>query len=86
MVTYYVVQSFSVDRKRRLQADPPVLVASEGQAERMAKRLALCKVGVVAFSRKGDPKTGDWEDAVLIYREGGVPEEMAEELEFSQVA
>lgn len=88
MVTYYVVQSFSLDRKRRLQADPPVQVASEGQAKRMAARLAqsASKVGVVAFSRTGDPKTGDWDDAILIYRDGGVPSEVADELRHVEAA
>jgi hypothetical protein len=38
----------------------------------MADRFAAAKDGVVAFSRTGNPSTGDYEDAVIIYRAGDV--------------
>jgi hypothetical protein len=38
---------------------------------RAAARLALTAVSAVAFSRTGDPSTGDFEDAEIIKAFGG---------------
>lgn len=73
MITYFVVQSFDVNRKRQVQPDQPILAQSESQALRMAERLAERKTGVVAFSRTGDPSTGDYEDAIILAAYGYVP-------------
>lgn len=72
-VTYYVALPFV----RNEEGD---LVAGEAQdrqtahaAESLARRLAMDAAGAVAFSRTGDPATGDFEDAVVICSFGDVP-------------
>jgi len=75
MVTYFVVQSFQTGRKGIPFADMPVQVQSRGQAERLAARLAATKAAVVAFSRTGDPRTGEFDDAVTIALHGDLPED-----------
>ena len=42
-------------------------------AVREARRMATTSAGAVAFSRTGDPATGDFEEAVVIERFGEVP-------------
>ncbi|GGD31070.1 hypothetical protein [Aureimonas glaciei] len=78
MLTYFVVQTFEIGKRGMLIADPAVQMQSAGQATRTAERLALKKAGVVAFSRTGDPETGDFDDAKILYIHGQVPAEMAE--------
>lgn len=75
MITYFVVQSFSQGRKGTITADLPMQLPSGDQAKRRALRLSESKLGVVAFSRSGDPSTGDYEDAVVLARYGIIPEE-----------
>lgn len=79
MLTYFVVQSFSFGKKGIIIADLPVQVSSQEHALRMAERLALQKPAVVAFSRTGDPKAGEWDPAVILSMHGNVPEEVEEE-------
>ena len=83
MKTYYVVQTFSVNKRRQIQADEPRQAQSEGEALRLAQRLSEVKFGVIAFSRSGDPTTGDWDDAKILYQFGDFPEAQAEELRMS---
>ena len=45
---------------------------SAGAAERDARELALRHAGAVAFSRTGDPSTGEFEDAVILAQFGDV--------------
>ena len=45
---------------------------SAGAAERGARELALRHAGAVAFSRTGDPSTGEFEDAVILAQFGDV--------------
>ena len=78
MITYYVVQSFSQGRRGILIAGEPRQVPSQRQCEALAERLAEEAVAVVAFSRTGDPKTGDWEDAVVISQFGRIPDDVME--------
>ena len=42
-------------------------------AESLARRMAATAAGAVAFSRTGDPATGDFEDAVVLLQIGEVP-------------
>ena len=72
-VTYYVALPF-------IRTDEGDLVAGEAQekqtagaAVRAAQQMARTVPGAVAFSRAGDPATGDFEDAVVIQRFGEVP-------------
>jgi hypothetical protein len=77
--TVYVVQSFRAGRGTRLLADPPLACKSELTARRTAERLALSKVGVVAWSRAGDAELGDFdEEPVVFFRAGRMPAELDE--------
>ncbi len=75
MVTYFVVQSFSQGRRGAVVADMPIQVASADQATRKARKLAETHVAAVAFSRSGDPLTGEYDDAVLLGEYGSLPDE-----------
>ncbi len=77
MVTYYVVVGFQLGKGGILIAEQPRQIhGSEAQCIGTARRMAETRAGVVAFSRKGSPTTGDWEDAVVLFQSGIVPEEM----------
>lgn len=78
MKTYFVVQAFVVGRKGALIADMPREARDEAQAIRLAERLASNRAGVIAFSRTGDPTTGDYDDAVVLARHGRVPAELVD--------
>lgn len=76
MVTYFVVLGFQVGKGGVLVADEPREI--HGGQERCvsaAKRLSESRAGVIAFSRTGDPKLGDWDDAVVLWQDGIVPED-----------
>ena len=69
--TIYFVHSFNAGKGRNLQADAPVACKSATVAVRTAERLALSKLGVVAFSSTGDPEMGDYDDEpTVIFRNG----------------
>jgi hypothetical protein len=72
--TIYFVQSFNAGRGSNLKADAPIACKSETVAIRTAERLALSKLGVVAFSSSGDPEMGDYDDEpTVIFRNGQFP-------------
>ncbi|MEN5083744.1 hypothetical protein ABE438_14775 [Bosea sp. TWI1241] len=77
-MTYYVVQTFSRDRKG-LTIDEPVEKRSCAEALRASARARQTKVGAIVFSRTGSPATGDWDDAVIHEQWGQTPafEDMA---------
>ena len=56
--TSYFVQSFNAGKGGNLKADAPIACKSATVALRTAERLALSKLGVVAFSSTGDPEMG----------------------------
>jgi len=74
MIEYFVVQSFSRGNRGVLLPDLPVQATGEGHAKRMAERLSETKVGVLVFSRSGDPQTGEFEDAVILATYGDLPD------------
>lgn len=74
MVTYYVVQSFQRGNRGFLIPDEPRQAMSEGHARLLAFRLLEGRAGVIAFSRTGDPNTGEWGDAEIICHLGDCPE------------
>jgi hypothetical protein len=75
--TVYIVQSFRAGRGVRLVADPSVACKSEQTARRTAERLALSRVGVIAWSRTGDAELGDYdEDPIILFRAGRIPPEL----------
>ena len=65
--TSYFVQAFNAGRGRNLKADAPIACKTESGALRTAERLALSKLGVVAFSSTGDPEMGDYEDEPTVF-------------------
>lgn len=76
MVTYFVVQAYQAGKNGYLVPDEPRELPSERQAEMAARLLATTRPAVVAFSRTGDPVSGEWADAEVIYRAGELPDEL----------
>jgi hypothetical protein len=74
-VTYYVAQPFEITKGGHLVAGQPQQVQSATAAIRRAESLAG-KGGAIAFSRTGDPSSGDFEDAVVLKQFGQVPDEL----------
>ena len=72
--TIYFVQAFNAGRGGNLKADAPISCKTETSAIRTAERLALSKLGVVAFSSSGDAEMGDYDDEpTIIFRQGQFP-------------
>jgi hypothetical protein len=72
--TTYFVQAFNAGRGGSLKADAPIVCKSATGAVRTAERLALSKLGVVAFSSTGDAEMGDYDDEpTVIFRNGQLP-------------
>lgn len=78
MVTYYVAQTYQAGKRGALIPDQPKQARNLQHLETMVERLALTSVAVIAFSRSGDPETGEWEEAVIISQHGQVPQELLE--------
>jgi hypothetical protein len=76
--TYFVVLPFIAGPKGRFGTGEPVIASSGAHAIRTAQRMKDRFSGVVAFSRTGDPDSGDWEDAVILTALGRVPAEVRE--------
>jgi hypothetical protein len=75
--TFFAVITFR-KQGRRLVADQPRSARNAEHARSMAERLSSGCAGVLAFSRSGDPDTGDFDDAAVLVRYGDVPEEIGE--------
>jgi len=71
-VTYHVVVAFDRNASGDLTPGEAREVMSPLVAERRARALALEHVGALAFSRTGNPATGEFDDAVVIARFGDV--------------
>ena len=77
-VTYYVAMPFLIDA----DGSPVAGTAEECQTTAAALRRAeiLARgaghIGAVAFSRSGDPMTGEFGDAKLIRKFGDVPDDL----------
>jgi hypothetical protein len=71
-VTYYVVVLFDRDESGDLTAGEANEAPSASAAERQAGSLALQHADAVAFSRSGDPSTGEFQDAVILAQFGEV--------------
>ncbi len=71
-MTYYVVVTFDRDAKGDLTPGEAREVMSPLVAERRARVLALEHAGALAFSRTGNPATGEFDDAVVLARFGDV--------------
>jgi len=77
-ITYYVVLPFFRTSDGELLANEPIEVSDADRARRQAERVARSKARAVAFSRTGDPLTGEFEDGVVLAHFGEVPEDLAE--------
>jgi hypothetical protein len=67
--TSYFVQAFDAGRGGNLKAGAPIACKTATGALRTAERLALSKLGVIAFSSTGDPEMGDYDDEpTVIFR------------------
>jgi hypothetical protein len=75
-ITYYVVLAFvrNEEGEGELIADAPVQMPSAAAATSRARSLATTKAGAIAFARTGDPDTGEFTDAVVLFKAGEVPE------------
>ncbi len=62
-MTYHVVVVFDWDGEGDLQPGEAQEVMSPVAAERRARALALEHAGALAFSRTGNPVTGEFEEA-----------------------
>ena len=71
-VTYHVVVAFDRDEEGELKPREAREVMSSIVAERRARALALERAGALAFSRTGNPATGEFQDAVILARFGEV--------------
>jgi hypothetical protein len=74
---YYVALPF-VHVERGLAPGQAVECPHEGAAIRRAQAMACSQAiaGAVAFSRRGDPNVGEFEDAVILKAFGEVPDDL----------
>ena len=71
-ITYYVALPFKHDEDGGIVADIPRECPSPLNAIQTARRLASNSIGAIAFSRSGDPATGEFSDAVVLQTFGEV--------------
>jgi hypothetical protein len=77
-ITYYAVLPFIRDEDGNLWPDEAVECPSAYAASTRAQGLVnSTKAGAVAFSRSGDPSTGEFDDAVVLARVGEVPADLS---------
>ena len=73
--TQFVVQSYHETSRGALAALPTMAAKDADHALRLVSQQKREAAGVIAFSRRGDPDTGDYEDAVVLSRWGKLPED-----------
>ncbi len=76
-VAYYVALPFDRNEEGELVPGEEQECQTDRAAIRRAKSMANIHAGAVAFSRSGDPKTGEFEPAEVLRRFGDVPAEDA---------
>lgn len=79
MITYYVVQGYREGKNGYPVPDEAQEVPSARIAVSMCYRLMLDRMAAVAFSRTGDPITGEWQDAEVICQLGDVTDDLLSE-------
>ena len=72
--THHVVQAFE-QREGGIVPVEPKACPSAASARALAARLAQSHVGVIAWSRTGDPDLGDWGPPEVLVRAGVIPDE-----------
>jgi hypothetical protein len=75
MQTQFVVQPYHETTRGALAALPAMAAKDADHALRLVAQQKKVAAGVIAFSRRGDPDTGDYEDAVVLSRWGRLPED-----------
>jgi hypothetical protein len=73
-VTYFVALEIIRTGDGDLVAGEARELQTAGAAVREAQRMATTTAGAVAFSRTGDPASGEFENAVVIQRFGEAPD------------
>ena len=78
-VTYYVAMPFLADEDGSTMAGTAEECQTSTAALRRAEVMAhgAGAVGAIAFSRSGDPLTGEFGDAKLLCKFGNVPEDLS---------
>jgi hypothetical protein len=71
-LTYYAVLPFVRDEGGDLVPGAAKECSSAANAVRVAQNLAFSSAGVIAFSRTGDPATGEFADALVLRKFGEV--------------
>jgi hypothetical protein len=77
VITYFVVLPSSRAEEDDVLAEAAIEVRSAVEARATAARIAGADRGAVAFSKIGDPQFGEWQDAVILCRNGDVPDDLA---------
>jgi hypothetical protein len=72
--TLHVVQAFE-ERDGGIVPVEPKACPSAASARALAARFAQTHVGIIAWSRTGDPDLGDWGPPVVLVRTGVIPDE-----------
>ena len=75
-VTYYVVVPFGRSQDGDLVPLEPIEARDSHGARNRARDAAATHGGAIAFSRTGDPNTGEFGDAVILTKVGEVDEGM----------
>ena len=75
-ITYYVVVPFGRVEGGDLVPLEPVEAPNTESARRRAQAAAAKHGGAIAFSRMGDPNTGEFSDAVILATYGEVDQGM----------
>jgi ABC-type branched-subunit amino acid transport system substrate-binding protein len=79
-ITYFVMVPFK-DADGDLFAEQGVQCPSEGSAKAQARHaVAKGAIGAIAFKRSGDPGLGEYGEAILICKEGELPDDVMEML------
>lgn len=78
-ISYYVALPFAQDDDGSVIAGTAEEFQSASTAIRRAETLSRSSgaIGAVAFTRSGDPMTGDFEDAVVLRSFGNVPVDLS---------
>jgi hypothetical protein len=76
-ITNFAMPPFSRDADGDFIAEVAIEVRSAKQAKATASHMAAAERGAIAFPKTGDPQLGEWDDAIILGRYGGVPDDLA---------
>jgi hypothetical protein len=75
-ITYHVVLPIMRTEDGELVAEDGLEAPSPSAAISRARALSTAKAGAVAFSRSGDPDTGEYGEVVILARFGETPSDI----------